>query len=98
MTPFSHSLGQSRRFRDAPTISGVPQSTDIAGGRRQVGFVPIAEVGFGQDSGRTNTGVQPVDGTKHFRDAVNAGAEPELFRSHENTGAASDAEMQKGIT
>jgi hypothetical protein len=37
-------LGQSRRFRDAPTISGVPQSTDIAGGRRQVGFVPNADI------------------------------------------------------
>ena len=33
-------LGHSRRFWDAPTISGVPQSKDVAGGRRQVGFVP----------------------------------------------------------
>jgi hypothetical protein len=45
-------------------------------------FLPIAEVGFGQDSSRIITGVQPADGTKHFRDvnSVNAGAEPELFR------------------
>jgi hypothetical protein len=37
-------MGHSRRFSDAPTISGVLQSTDIAGRRRQVGFVPLADI------------------------------------------------------
>ena len=92
-------LGQARRFDLVVTTSGLPPASDIPGPGWHFAFVPIAEVGFCQDSSRIITGVQPADGTKHFRDvnSVNAGAEPELFRCQENTGAASEAEIQKGI-
>jgi hypothetical protein len=47
-------------------MSGLPLKGEIPLRRGEVGFVPIAEVGFGQDSSRIITGVQPADGTSIF--------------------------------
>jgi hypothetical protein len=37
-------LGQARRFRDVPGMSGLPQTADISGLGRHFAFVPITEV------------------------------------------------------
>jgi hypothetical protein len=37
-------MGQTRRFRDVRDMSGLPQTTDIAGPGRHFAFVPIGDI------------------------------------------------------
>jgi hypothetical protein len=41
ITAAMSALGQTRRFRDVRDMSGLPQTTDLAGPARHFAFVPI---------------------------------------------------------